>query len=95
MKIPIFSFQFSDDGAPETSQLTMSIGSATLWNFLGKGLLEVGNFSTYFIASALVKSMQCWSSFGDNILMRCSYLSPVFSQFVGRSAQVSFSQVLT
>ena len=29
MKIPIisFSFQFSDDGAPETSQLTMSIGS--------------------------------------------------------------------
>ncbi|CAB4031417.1 Hypothetical predicted protein, partial [Paramuricea clavata] len=24
---------FSDDGAPETSQLTMSIGSITLWNF--------------------------------------------------------------
>ena len=28
-----FIFQFSDDGAPETSQLTMSIGSLTLWNF--------------------------------------------------------------
>lgn len=27
-----FIFQFSDDGAPETSQLTMSIGSITLWN---------------------------------------------------------------
>jgi len=27
-----FIFQFSDDGAPETSQLTMSIGSMTLWN---------------------------------------------------------------
>ena len=28
-----FVFQFSDDGAPETSELTMSIGSLTLWNF--------------------------------------------------------------
>ena len=27
-----FIFQFSDDGAPETSQLTMSLGSMTLWN---------------------------------------------------------------
>ena len=27
-----FVFQFSDDGAPETSQLTMSVGSITLWN---------------------------------------------------------------
>ena len=26
------SFQFSDDGAPESSQLTMSIGSLTSWN---------------------------------------------------------------
>ncbi|XP_068690926.1 uncharacterized protein [Montipora foliosa] len=30
-----FVFQFSDDGAPETSQMTMSIGSLTMWN-LGK-----------------------------------------------------------
>ena len=28
-----FVFQFSDDGAPETSELTMSIGSLTCWNF--------------------------------------------------------------
>lgn len=28
-----FVFQFSDDGAPETSQLGMSIGSLTCWNF--------------------------------------------------------------
>ena len=28
-----FIFQFSDDGAPESSQLTMSIGSLTSWNF--------------------------------------------------------------
>ena len=28
-----FIFQFSDDGAPETSELTVSIGSLTLWNF--------------------------------------------------------------
>lgn len=27
-----FVFQFSDDGAPETSELTMSIGSLTMWN---------------------------------------------------------------
>ena len=27
-----FIFQFSDDGAPKTSQLTMSIGSLTIWN---------------------------------------------------------------
>jgi hypothetical protein len=27
-----FIFQFSDDGAPETSQLSMSIGSFTFWN---------------------------------------------------------------
>lgn len=27
-----FIFQFSDNGAPETSQLSMSIGSITLWN---------------------------------------------------------------
>ena len=27
-----FVFQFSDDGAPETSELSMSIGSITLWN---------------------------------------------------------------
>ena len=27
-----FIFQFSDDGAPETSQMTMSIGSLTMWN---------------------------------------------------------------
>ncbi len=27
-----FVFQFSDDGAPETSQLTMSVGSITFWN---------------------------------------------------------------
>ena len=27
-----FIFQFSDDGAPETSTLSMSIGSITLWN---------------------------------------------------------------
>ena len=27
-----FIMQFSDDGAPETSQLTMSIGSMTTWN---------------------------------------------------------------
>ena len=27
-----FIMQFSDDGAPETSQLTMSIGSMTRWN---------------------------------------------------------------
>ena len=27
-----FVFQFSDDGAPETSQLSMSIGSLTFWN---------------------------------------------------------------
>ena len=27
-----FIFQFSDDGAPETSQLTMSLESMTLWN---------------------------------------------------------------
>ncbi|KAK2570467.1 hypothetical protein P5673_005289 [Acropora cervicornis] len=27
-----FIFQFSDDSAPETSQLTMSLGSMTLWN---------------------------------------------------------------
>ena len=27
-----FVFQFSDDGAPETSQLSMSVGSMTLWN---------------------------------------------------------------
>jgi len=28
-----FIIQFSDDGAPETGQLTMSIGSLTSWNF--------------------------------------------------------------
>ncbi|XP_078372353.1 uncharacterized protein LOC144656016 [Oculina patagonica] len=28
-----FIVQFSDDGAPETSDLSMSIGSLTLWNF--------------------------------------------------------------
>ena len=28
-----FIMQFSDDGAPESSQLTMSIGSLTSWNF--------------------------------------------------------------
>ena len=28
-----FVFQFSDDGAPETSELGMSIGSLTCWNF--------------------------------------------------------------
>ena len=28
-----FIFQFSDDGAPETSELTMSIGSLVCWNF--------------------------------------------------------------
>ena len=28
-----FIFQFSDGGAPESSQLTMSIGSLTSWNF--------------------------------------------------------------
>ena len=28
-----FIFQFSDDGAPETSQLSMSIGSLACWNF--------------------------------------------------------------
>lgn len=28
-----FILQFSDDGAPETGQLTMSIGSLTSWNF--------------------------------------------------------------
>jgi len=28
-----FVFQFSDDGAPETSELAMSIGSLTSWNF--------------------------------------------------------------
>ena len=28
-----FVFQFSDDGAPETSELMMSIGSLTSWNF--------------------------------------------------------------
>ena len=28
-----FVMQFSDDGAPETGQLTMSIGSLTCWNF--------------------------------------------------------------
>ena len=28
-----FIFQFSDDGAPETSELGMSIGSLTYWNF--------------------------------------------------------------
>ena len=28
-----FIFQFSDDGAPETSELAMSIGSLTCWNF--------------------------------------------------------------
>ena len=28
-----FIFQFSDDGAPETSELGMSIGSLTCWNF--------------------------------------------------------------
>ncbi len=27
-----FVFQFSDDGAPETSQVTMSVGSITFWN---------------------------------------------------------------
>ena len=27
-----FVFQFSDDGAPETSQVSMSIGSLTMWN---------------------------------------------------------------
>ena len=28
-----FIFQFSDDGAPETNELTMSIGSMVCWNF--------------------------------------------------------------
>ena len=28
-----FIFQFSDDGAPETKKLGMSIGSLTCWNF--------------------------------------------------------------
>lgn len=28
-----FIIQFSDDGAPETNQITMSIGSLTSWNF--------------------------------------------------------------
>ena len=28
-----FIFQFSHDGAPETSQLTMSVGSMVCWNF--------------------------------------------------------------
>ena len=27
-----FIFEFSDDGAPETKELTMTIGSMTLWN---------------------------------------------------------------
>ena len=31
-----FVIQFSDDGAPETSELGMSIGSLTCWNFGGK-----------------------------------------------------------
>jgi hypothetical protein len=31
-----FIIQFSDDGAPETSELGMSIGSLTCWNFGGK-----------------------------------------------------------
>ena len=29
----LFIVQFSDDGAPETSELTMSLGTLTLWNF--------------------------------------------------------------
>ena len=31
-----FIFQFSDDGAPQTSKLNMSIGSLTCWNFGGR-----------------------------------------------------------
>jgi len=31
-----FIFQFSDDGAPETSELGMSIGSLTCWNFVSR-----------------------------------------------------------
>lgn len=32
-KVNHFIFQFGDDGAPETSSLTMSVGTLTCWNF--------------------------------------------------------------
>ena len=40
-----FIFEFSDDGAPESKDTTMSIGSITLWNIGSK----VENINTFYI----------------------------------------------
>ena len=64
-----FIFQFSDDGAPESSQLTMSIGSLTCWNF-GDRVRSKRTFNIFYTVSVWERNMRCLKVSGSNILMK-------------------------
>ena len=66
-----FVFQFSDDGAPETSELSMSIGSLTSWN-LGERLSSREYQYLLHCASVNEKDEVCellWQQHTDEMLL--------------------------
>ncbi|KAK3746846.1 hypothetical protein QZH41_000036 [Actinostola sp. cb2023] len=58
--------EFSDDGAPETSELSMSIGSLTCWNF--------GNRCTVEFQPSADQSWQSWAN--NELNQAATYPSP-------------------
>ena len=63
-----FVIQFSDDGAPETGQLSMSIGSLTSWNFGDR--VRSSAFQYLLHCVSLSEKIKSWKIFGDNTLTR-------------------------
>ncbi|PFX12507.1 hypothetical protein AWC38_SpisGene23524 [Stylophora pistillata] len=55
--------EFSDDGAPETNELTMSIGSMVCWNFGD----QVGATESVLCALKPIVCKQCNTRFADNL----------------------------
>ena len=60
---------FSDDGAPETGQLSMSIGSLTSWNFGDRVRSSAFQYLLHCV-SLSEKIIKCWKICGGNTLTR-------------------------
>ena len=79
MKKVLSSVQFSDDGAPETNELTLSLGTLTLWNF---GSLVHGRKKQYLLHALSVSEKdkvmdELWEQHCEEMkAMEGSYISP-------------------
>ena len=63
-----FVVEFSDDGAPESAERTMTIGTLSLWNYATRIHSRDFHFLLHMITAS--EKIKCVSYCGSNTVMR-------------------------